>query len=124
MSAFDALMPMHAQLLDTPMNNRGRNSYQLNRSVLDRIWLERLRQQDLFRRKQLAFECSSPIVSHDRKLRVATEELGEVAEAIDRIEQSESKLSKAHSTDHLIVELTQLAAVTIAWLESLEKEQR
>lgn len=90
--------------------------YQLNKNVMTAIWLERLRQKKLFKDKLLSFDCSSPVVSHDRKLRVATEELGEIAQTIDRLETSDC----AHRREHLKTEITQLAAVCVAWLESME----
>ena len=103
-------------------------SYTLHKSILEKIWLERLRQKQLLREGRIAFACASPVVSHDRKLRVLAEEIGEVAGAIDRIEnfnplrQPRAELSEpsTRARKQLCDELTQVAAVAIAWLESLE----
>jgi NTP pyrophosphatase (non-canonical NTP hydrolase) len=106
--------------------------YQLNRQVVDRVWLERLRQKQLLREGKIIFDCASSIVSNDRKLRVLTEELGEVAKAIDVAEfaasvpLAERKKFAARilaAKGNLRAELTQIAAVAIAWLESLEDDK-
>ena len=47
-----------------------------------------------------------------------TEEIGEVAEAIDLLEQVDSRARR----EHLITEIVQVAAVAVAWLESLEPQ--
>lgn len=100
-------------------NSPSTGVYALDNEVMTRIWLERLRQKQLIRDAKIKFDCSSPIVGDDRKLRVLTEELGEVARAIDRVEApSVPTLEKAK--EHLREELTQVAAVTIAWLEALK----
>jgi hypothetical protein len=102
--------------------------YTLSKSILEKIWLERLRQKQLLREGKIFFACDSPVVSHDRKLRVLTEELGEVAGAIDQIEmlnplrQPRAEMSEpsARAKNNLRDELAQIAAVAIAWLESLQ----
>lgn len=53
-------------------------------------------------------DCSSPHVPDPVKVAVLTEETGEVARAV---------LDGDH--DHLRIELVQVAAVAIAWLEGL-----
>jgi len=106
------------------------SAYALDKSILEKIWLERLRQKQLLREGKIFFACDSPVVSHDRKLRVLTEELGEVAGAIDQIEilnplrQPRAEMSEpsARAKNNLRDELAQIAAVAIAWLESLQKE--
>lgn len=84
------------------------------------ISAERDRQQALVIAGKLPFNCSYYKVAPVRKLRVLVEELGEVANAIDKFEcaRNTKRIDAAHA--HLIVELTQVAAVTVAWLESLE----
>ena len=83
--------------------------------VFTRITAERERQNILLRQGKLLFNCSSPVVDPRRKLRVIVEELGEVAQAVDWLEASESKANR----EHLIEELIQVAAVAVAWLEAL-----
>jgi hypothetical protein len=104
----------------------------LNATVLDRIWIERQRQRSLLRGGEITFDCASPIVNNDRKLRVMTEELGEVAKEIDLLERvtqsrKESNASfearRKRRTVFLREELTQLVAVGFAWLEALEDEE-
>jgi len=94
-------------------------------AVFERIAQERLRQKQLLKAGRILFNCDSPIVSDDRKLRVATEELGEVAREIDLIEQVRSGRRMQHSpTVGLVNEITQLAAVCVAWLETFENTAR
>jgi len=76
---------------------------------------ERLRQRQLLREGKILFNCDSPIVDLDRKLRVLMEEVGEVAREVDHIERG-SEIARAK----LRTELTQVAAVATAWLESFE----
>lgn len=85
--------------------------------VIQRIAAERIRQRGLLRDGQILFDCASPVVSLDRKLRVLVEEVGEVAEAIDVQEWR----PRCKRTAALVqAELVQVAAVAVAWLESLE----
>lgn len=68
---------------------------------------------------KLTFACDSPIASDHRKMSALTEEVGEVAkECLD----SEVRDKKAQARIRLRTELTQVAAVAIAWLEALEQE--
>lgn len=85
--------------------------------ILVRIADERLRQRKLFTDGIHHFRMDSPVVDWTRKLRVLAEEVGEVAEAIDQLEaKPQSKQAKAH----FVTELVQVAAVAVAWLESLQ----
>ena len=89
--------------------------------VLTVVSDERLRQRRLFAAGKITFDVSSKEPKSDRKLRVLVEELGEVAEAIDRIEQHSHSAEWAETWQkQLITELVQVAAVCVAWLESLE----
>ena len=100
-------------------SNRGIKNSPVMMAVFERIAQERLRQRELLREGKILFNCDSPIVSDDRKLRIATEELGEIAKAIDDVEFTGGK-SKYHTHEDIRTELTQLAAVCVAWLESFE----
>jgi hypothetical protein len=89
------------------------------------VHAERERQAKLFRTGKILFDCSSPTPCPLRKLRVLFEECGEVAQAIDEIEQGSSAPSVCRThlprlRRHLITELVQVAAVAVAWLESGE----
>lgn len=85
--------------------------------VHDEVLCERNRQRRLYRERKITFDCASPIVDARRKFRVLLEELGEVAQELDRIERAPKVL--IHHL-HLSEELFQVAAVAVAWLESLE----
>ena len=66
---------------------------------------------------EIGFDCASPVVDPLRKLRALTEELGEIANAIDLLEEGPSITARQ---DHLKDEVVQFTAVSVAWLESLE----
>jgi hypothetical protein len=85
--------------------------------ILLKIADERVRQRELFKARKHSFRVDSPVVDTWRKLRVLVEELGEVAEAIDDLEKHPQHKQRRN---HLITELVQVAAVTVAWLESME----
>ena len=80
------------------------------------ILKERARQMQLYRDGELLFDCSSPSVDPKLKHRALLEELGEVAEAVDMFDAE--AITPRHR--HLYKELIQVAAVSVAWLESLE----
>lgn len=84
------------------------------KAALDSIFSERLRQRELFRDKRIPFDVANPLPDPRRKFRVLAEEVGEVAHAIDQIE------NHGMAAGNLRMELIQTAAVTEAWLESLE----
>lgn len=85
--------------------------------VFVRIAAERQRQRELFRAGQITLDMASPAPDANRKLRVLVEEVGEVAEALDVLEA----MPKNRNARRLLhAELTQVAAVSVAWLESLE----
>lgn len=80
----------------------------------NKIWGERERQRELFRASKISFDVANAIVDPARKFRVLAEEVGEVAHAIDQIENHGMAAGNLH------LELVQVAAVAVAWLESLE----
>lgn len=83
-----------------------------------RVRSERARQGALLASGRITFNCASHIVDPRRKLRVLVEEIGEVAEALDLLEQK--RPTAAEAREHLETELIHVAAVCVAWLESLE----
>ncbi len=87
-------------------------------NVIERVAQERHRQNTLFAEGNISFTCASRIADPNRKLRVLVEEVGEVAEAIDILELT--KAGRKAAIKHLRDELTQVAAVAVAWLESME----
>jgi hypothetical protein len=90
-------------------------------AVFERVAQERNRQNTLFVEGHIPFNCASRVADPNRKLRVLVEEVGEVAEAIDHLEQLNSNSNAAaRQREHLRDELVQVAAVAVAWLESME----
>jgi len=89
--------------------------------VLDCIWKERLRQMSLRAQKpdKYPFALEHPLPDVRRKFRVLAEEVGEVADALDKLE-SASRHQRTHAEYHLECELIQTGAVAMAWLESFE----
>lgn len=83
--------------------------------VLAEVAQERERQRRLLAASKIGCDCANPDVNDFKKLAVLTEELGEVAEALQRPGQ----LSRA-VTAHKRKELIQLAAVAVAWAESIK----
>ena len=79
-------------------------------AILDEIWAERGRQETKWGGTHLwgVGSCASNLVAPSTKQMVLSEECGEVARAV--LEKDPPKLRK---------ELVQVAAVAIAWLESL-----
>lgn len=75
---------------------------------------ERERQRQLFRDRKISFDVASLIIDPRRKFRALAEEVGEVAHAIDQIENHDMAAGNLH------MELIQVAAVAVAWLESME----
>lgn len=75
-------------------------------SVCSEIKAERWRQECKVQTGKIPWDCADPSVDDDRKLAVLGEEFGEVARAL--IEG-----------DGLRAELIQVAAVALAWAESL-----
>jgi len=136
MSAFEALMPTHAKLagrLGTargdarPTTTKRIGLYKLSPAVLERIWLERLRQQELLRSGKLAWTCATARIAHEMKLCVLTEELGELAQAIDTYRQpatgKDREKTVRRRAERIRDELTQVAACAIAWLECMEVDR-
>lgn len=78
-------------------------------SVLDAIVLERARQEELFPGSTCAADIGGYL-----KLAVLTEEVGEVAR-----ELCDAANNRREPSDNLITELIQVAAVAVAWAESL-----
>lgn len=103
--------------------------YRLNENVVDRIWLERLRQMELLKSGKHKYTCATAGIEPEFKLCVLMEEVGEVARALDQMRNHPPAKSSADfkqkfiaRKEHLRDELTHVAAVTVAWLEALEEE--
>ena len=91
----------------------------------DKISDERDRQDRSFVEGKFSFNCASRVADGVRKLRVLMEEVGEVAQAVNDIEECSVAPNPCRKhlpklRRHLISELVQVAAVCMAWLESME----
>ena len=88
-------------------------------AVAELVWQERERQRALLKAGKFTLDVAHPTPDARRKVRVLIEEIGEVAEAIDKIENASVLDLKARFA-HLRTELVQVCAVCFAWLESME----
>ena len=82
--------------------------------VADEVWSERHRQDALRLAGKIPFTCADRTVPAKDKLAVVVEEVGEIAEALQRPGQLTSR-----TRAHLRMEIIQAAAVLHAWAESL-----
>lgn len=78
------------------------------------IVAERARQRELLAAGRIVDDCSHPDTANAAKFRVLMEECGEVAHAIDQVNHH------GLAATNIYTELFQVAAVCVAWLESLE----
>lgn len=95
--------------------------------ILCLVKLERKRQEDLRRAGKFPWSCSdvrdpsyspsSPIMPAE-KLAVLAEEFGEVADIVCKMQAGKAE-GKGLTNRHLREELIQVAAVAVAWAESL-----
>lgn len=92
-------------------------------AVLDAVAVERARQHALLQTGHIRIDCADPDVDIDRKLRVLTEELGEVAQAIDTLDHCTGPAAPL-CREELRAELIQVAAVAAAIAESLTEAAR
>lgn len=90
-------------------------------NVFALIAQERIRQRELFHQGKITFDVASPIPDANRKLRVLTEEIGAVAQELEKLEAARDRRALKFITEDLREELVQVAAVAVAWLESLEE---
>ena len=103
-----------------PMKTQIKNNPRLM-DVFAQIAAERRRQKELLRDGRILFNLDSPVVDNDRKLRIVVEEIGEIANAIDRLESlKRGTASYAAGRAHLEEEVVQAAACLCAWLETAE----
>lgn len=86
-------------------------------AALEKIIIERQRQELLRMQGKFSWTCASPTVPNSDKLAVLAEEFGEVAREV-----TEALIDvKRYNSEHLVKELVQVAAVCVAWLEALEQ---
>lgn len=85
------------------------NQQAITEAVLGSVRRERGRQRALFRQGKIPHACEDPATSDAYRLGVLMEEVGEVGKAIHERERRAA----------LYAELFQVAAVAVAWAESL-----
>lgn len=83
--------------------------------IFNEIRLERMRQETLAEAGSIPHTCSSDLCSDLYSLSVLAEEMGEVAKEVQRTLPGENP--------ELLIELVQVAAVCVAWLEKLKREK-
>lgn len=88
----------------------------LQGKILEEIWAERGRQETLKREGRFKYSCADAEMTEFEKLAILTRELGEVAQAT-------GKLTAARHNVNLRTELIQVAAVAMAWVESIDLAQ-
>ncbi len=87
--------------------------------VLEAVSLERRRQEALLNQGKLPFTCADPEINHADKLAVLTEELGEVGKALYELRWLAPPDDLEPYRAALRTELIQVAAVAVAWAESI-----
>jgi len=94
-------------------------------AVLHEVRCERLRQDELVRNGTHPFRCADAQVDQGSKLLVLSEEFGEVAKAAYELKWCSvpGPGADAANEEYLRTELIQLAAVAVAWAESLTSTQ-
>jgi hypothetical protein len=96
-------------------------------SVVDEVVRERERQEVLRRSGKFLWTCADPDVSSVKKLAVLAEEFGETARAAteEMIALDKGRPGEAAGARLLLrEELVQVAAVCLAWLESMADPAR
>lgn len=88
-------------------------------AVLFDVAAERIRQDQLVDKGKHPFSCANSVVRDLPKLPILAEEFGEVAKALYEYTFLGSELDLNQQRHHLRAELIQLAAVAVAWAESL-----
>lgn len=83
--------------------------------VLQDIYRERLRQEQLKAEGRFPHTCADPELSHFERLPILAEEFGEVGRALNELA---GLANDKHGVD-LRKELIQVAAVAAAWAEAL-----
>jgi NTP pyrophosphatase (non-canonical NTP hydrolase) len=100
----------------------GLPSYDTLGTALVNVKHERFEQERLKAEGRFRFTCADPDLSMGEKLAILMEEVGEVAQQV--LEQPDRRLAfdSSGSRQELREELEQVAAVAVAWVESLLAE--
>lgn len=87
-------------------------------TILRDIHRERLRQDQLKAEGRFAYTCADPEMTHSERLTVLGEEFGETCHEVNEGIGANRKVNLMK----LRKELIQVAAVAMAWIESVERE--
>ena len=91
--------------------------------VLQQVNAERSRQEELCRSGKFLHTCASETLSDERKLAVLLEEVGEAGKEVVELGIALDKARPSSELDAITArlrkELVQVAAVAVAWAESL-----
>lgn len=90
--------------------------------VLSSVFAERRRQDMLVATGKHPFHVANPDIPDGGKLMVLGEEFGEVSRAAYDCYYTEVNGPTTAQREHLREELIQLAAVAVAWVESIDNE--
>lgn len=90
--------------------------------VVPRVWAERVRQVRLKEAGRFPFTLDQPNLGQSQRFTKLVGEVGEVGTAIEWVEGTVYDVPAyvENRVDELKKELTQVAALAIAWLEGLE----
>ena len=107
---------------ESDSGGEGLPDHHLLGTALCNVKHERFEQERLKAEGRFRFTCADSELSHGEKLAILTEEVGEVAQQV--LEQPDRRLAfdSSGSRTELRKELTQVAAVAVAWVESLFNE--
>lgn len=81
---------------------------------------ERIRQEEMKRSGRFQFTCADDELSNAEKMTILMEEVGEVAREVLTQEGRRLARDTIGTREALQKELIQVAAVSLAWIESLE----
>lgn len=92
-------------------------------NAIEDVRSERRRQEQLKCEGRFAYTCADPELLNAERLIMLLRELGEVAHAVHSIGDRRKKLLAQQTAAHLRIELVQVAAVAVAWIEALDAQE-
>lgn len=90
--------------------------------IFDAIFRERERQEKLKADGRFEFTCADLGATDQARAIILVEEIGEVCRVILNLEKQTHDEPKKGTLAQLRSELVQVAAVTVAWIEGLDKQ--
>ena len=104
--------------------SRVRTAYTRRSTILQEVFEERDRQEELCAAGKFSLTCASTNLPIGGKLCVLAEEFGEVAKESCQLYDPRPGDNQAAAIARLRTELVQLAAVAAAWIESIDAEEK